>query len=423
MTPYTDLCLTLTPEQEALKQGVHQFARDVLRPAAMRLDRVPDPQQVIDSGSLLWTTLKAAYAQGFHTALVPRAYGGLGLQGLDLHLALEELGWGSADFAASIAVAGFPFSSVAATGNAALIDELVRPFVEDREARLIGCWALTEPNHGSDRFQVGTPEFYDQNITGQVTARRDGDSYVINGQKAAWISNGTIATHAITYLTVDPSKGLAGGGVAFIPLNSPGVTKAPPLDKLGQRALNQGAMTFENVRIPVRYMLVGPEAYEAVLQRTLVLTNGAVAAVFTGVARAAYEEALAHTRSRVQGGKPLCEHQLVQKHLFEIFTKVETCRALSRAAMMYNDAAATPAVEYAIAAKTYCTQACWEVTDTALQLFGGKGLSRGSVIEKLFRDARASLIEDGANEVLMLVGAQQLVKKYAARMGTVNPRR
>ena len=131
MTPYTDLCLTLTPEQEALKQGVHQFARHVLRPAAMALDRVPDPQQVIDSNSLRWTTLKSAYAQGFHTALVPRACGGLGLQGLDLHLALEELGWGSADFAASIAVAGFPFSSVAATGNAALIDELVRPRGEE----------------------------------------------------------------------------------------------------------------------------------------------------------------------------------------------------------------------------------------------------------------------------------------------------
>src|SRR5690348_17003911 len=108
MTPYTDLCLTLTPQQHALKESIHQFARDVLRPAAMALDRMPDPQDVIAPGSLLWTTMKAAYIQGFHTALVPRACGGLGLQGLDLHLALEELGWGSADFAASIAVAGFP---------------------------------------------------------------------------------------------------------------------------------------------------------------------------------------------------------------------------------------------------------------------------------------------------------------------------
>ena len=107
--PYTDLCITLTPQQQALKDGVHQFARAVLRPAAMTLDRMADPQQVIALGSPLWTTLKAAYAQCFHTALVPRECGGLGLKGLDLHIALEELGWGSADFAASIAVAGFPF--------------------------------------------------------------------------------------------------------------------------------------------------------------------------------------------------------------------------------------------------------------------------------------------------------------------------
>lgn len=412
MRPYTELCLTLTPQQQALKEGVHQFARDVLRPAAVTLDRIADPKEVIAEGSLLWTTLKAAYSRGFHTALVPREYGGLGLKGLDLHIALEELGWGSADFAASIAVAGFPFSSVAATGNADLIKEFVRPFVQDREARFVGCWALTEPDHGSDRFHVGTPEFFDPTITGQVVARLDGDGYVVSGTKAAWISNGTIASHAITYLTLDPAKGLSGGGVALIPLHLPGVIKHAPLDKMGQRALNQGGMTFENVRIPLRYMLVGRDAYEPVLQRTLVLTNAAVGAVFTGVARAAYEEALSYTRSRIQGGKRLCDHQLIQKYLFEMFTKVETCRALSRAAMIYNDTVETPAVEYAIAAKTYCTQACLEITDTALQLFGGKGLSKGYLIEKLFRDARASLIEDGANDVLMLVGACQLIKKH-----------
>jgi acyl-CoA dehydrogenase len=216
MAAYVDLCLTLTPQQRALKDGVHQFARHVLRPAAMALDRMSNPQDVIAPGSLLWTTMKAAYGHGFHTALVPKKYGGLGLEGLDLHLALEELGWASADFAASIAIAGFPFSSVAAMGNPALIDELVRPFVEDRQARFVGCWALTEPSHGSDRFQVGTPEFYDPKITGQVTALKHGDSYVINGHKADWISNGTIATHAVTYLTLAPSKGLAGGGIAFI---------------------------------------------------------------------------------------------------------------------------------------------------------------------------------------------------------------
>jgi alkylation response protein AidB-like acyl-CoA dehydrogenase len=411
MSTYRELDLNLSSEQAAFKNGVHQFAKAVLRPAAVALDRMSDPQEVIAAGSPMWTALKAAYAQGFHRALIPTECGGLGLQGLDLHIALEELGWGSSEFAACIAVAGFPFASVAATGNRDLIEEWVTPFVADKEARFVGCWAITEPNHGSDHFMAGTPQFYDAKISGQVTARPDGDYYVIQGEKSAWVSNGTIATHAVVYLTLDPAKGLAGGGVAFIPLNLPGVSRGKPLDKIGQRALNQGSITFNAVRIPKRYLLFDASAYEAVLHQTLALTNGAMGAVFTGVARAAFEEALAYTKTRIQGGKPICEHQLVQKRLFDMFTKVETCRALSRSAMIYNSVTRPPAIEYAIAAKTYCTQASLEVANDALQLFGGKGLSREFVIEKLYRDARASLIEDGDNDVLALVGVRQLLNR------------
>jgi len=406
---YRELDLNLSPEQQAIKEGVHKFAEAVLRPTAIVLDRLHDPQKVIDADSPLWTVFKAAYGQGFHTALVPTQYGGMGLGGLSLQIVLEELGWGSAEFAVSLAVAGFPFSSVAATGRQDLIEEFVVPFVKDREARFIGCWALTEPDHGSDQFMASTPQFYDPEISGQVTARPDGDHYIVSGQKAAWVSNGTIATHALTHLTLDPSKGMAGGGVAIIPLDLPGVSKGQPLDKLGQRALNQGGFTFTDVRIPKRYLLVDESAYEAVLHQTLALTNGAMGAVFTGVARSAYEHALTYCQSRLQGGKPIAEHQLVQKSLFEMFTKVETSRALSRAAMSYNAAAQPPAIEYSIAAKTYCTQACLEVTDTALQLFGGYGLTREYPMEKLYRDARASLIEDGSNDVLALVGARRLL--------------
>jgi alkylation response protein AidB-like acyl-CoA dehydrogenase len=204
---------------------------------------------------------------------------------------------------------------------------------------------------------------------------------------------------------------MAGGGVAFIPLDLPGVSKGDPLDKMGQRALNQGSIRFENVRIPRRYLLADSTHYEAVLDQTLALTNAAMGAVFTGVARAAYEHAFTYTGVRLQGGRPIREHQLVQKHLFDMFTKVETSRALSRAAMTYNAGSKTPSLEHAIAAKTYCTQACVEVADTGLQLLGGNGLSREYPLEKLYRDARASLIEDGANDVLALVGARRLFRQ------------
>jgi alkylation response protein AidB-like acyl-CoA dehydrogenase len=285
----------------------------------------------------------------------------------------------------------------------------VRPFVEDGQARFIGCWAITEPDHGSDTLMAGTPEFHDPRIKGNLFARRDGDDYVLRGQKSAWVSNGTIATHALTFLSLDPTQGMAGGGVAVVPLALPGITRGKPLDKMGQRALNQGEIFFDDVRLPARYMLTDASLYEMTLDLTLAFANAAMGAIFTGVARAAYEAALAYTTERVQGAKRLCEHQLVQKRLVDMFTRVEACRQLSRAAMVYNLATVPPATEYSIASKTFCTEAALEVTSSALQLFGGNGLSREYPIEKLFRDARASLIEDGSNDILALVAARHLL--------------
>jgi alkylation response protein AidB-like acyl-CoA dehydrogenase len=406
---YLDLNLQLTDEQRAFREGVHRFAAQVLRPCAARLDRLADPADVIAAGSPLWDVLRRAYRLGYHKVMLPAEVGGLGCGGLEQHLFLEELGWGSADFAIAIGVAGFPFATAARVGIPELIGDLVRPFADDTEARYIGCWAITEPDHGSDTLVAGTPEFHDPRIRGNLCAHQEGDVYVLRGQKSAWVSNGTIATHALTFLSMDPSRGMAGGGVAIVPLDLPGVTRGKPLDKLGQRALNQGELFFDDVRLPARYLIADPALYEMTLDLTLALANAAMGAIFTGVARAAYEAALAYTRERVQGGKRLCEHQLVQKRLFDMFTRVEACRQLSRAAMVYNHATLPPATEYSIAAKTFCTESALEVASSALQLFGGNGLSREYPVEKLLRDARAALIEDGSNDVLALVGAHHLL--------------
>jgi alkylation response protein AidB-like acyl-CoA dehydrogenase len=410
---YRELDLTLTPDQEALKEAIHQFAAKVLRPTAVALDRLRDPAEVIAADSPLWRALRHAYRLGYHKAMLPQEHGGLGLGGLEQHILLEEMGWGSADLAISIGVAGFPFATAARTGNPELIEQLVKPFVEDTQARFIGCWAITEPEHGSDTLMVGTPQFHDPRISGQLIARRDRTSWVLSGQKAAWVSNGTIATHALTFLTVDPGRGMAGGGVAIVPLHVKGVARGKPLDKLGQRALNQGEIFFDEVRIPENHMLTDPAFYEPTLDMTLALANAAMGAIFTGVARAAYEDALAYCRQRVQGGKPICQHQLVQKRLFDMFSRVEAARALSRAAMVYNHATLPPAIEYSIAAKTFATEVAFEVASSAVQLFGGNGLSREYPIEKLFRDARASLIEDGSNDVLALVAAERILASGA----------
>ncbi len=404
-----ELMLDLPKEIESVKESAHKFAKEVLRPASLELDRMADPRDVIQLGSPLRRVFKRGYELGYHIAGLPVELGGLGLRGLGSHVLMEELSWGAVDLALSLGCASFPFTAAAASGNYELYENFVKPFIADKEGAYIGCWAITEPSHGSDELVVGTAEFHNTRVSGQVVARRDGDSYVINGQKAAWVSNGTIATHAALYCTTDPARGMSGGGIAFVPLNLPGVSKGKPLNKLGQRALNQGEIFFDNVRIPRSYVLTSADDYEAQLQRTLTFANTGMAAAFTGLARAAYEEALEYSRGRVQGGKPICEHQLVQKHLFEMFTKVEACRALSRSVMAYNHNSATPSLEHAIAAKTFCTQASFEVASDALQIFGGNGLSKEYPMEKFFRDARASLIEDGTNDVLSLAGARRLL--------------
>ncbi len=407
---YLDLDRSLTPEQAALRKEVHRFSEEVLRPAASELDQLHDPEDVIKPDSVFWDVMRTYYELGYHIGSLPEAMGGAGLGVLEQNIVAEEMGWGSADFSIAFGVASFPFSYAAGSGKEQLVKEVARPFFEDRKAEYIGCWAITEPGHGSDTLTVNMDHFRDPNVFYGVTARADGDEWVISGQKSAWVSNGTIATHALTFLGVEESRGsgMAGGGVALIPLDLPGISRGRALDKLGQRALNQGEIFFDEARIPRDYMLAGPEAYPLVLEAVLTAANAFMGVTFSGLARAAFEEALSYSKERVQGGKPISEHQLVQKKLADMFGKVQAARSLSRAVQLYNSAG-QGAVQYSIASKVFCTTTAHEVASEAVQLHGGLGLSKGVLVEKLLRDARASMIEDGSNDVLSLVAGRKLV--------------
>jgi alkylation response protein AidB-like acyl-CoA dehydrogenase len=186
------------------------------------------------------------------------------------------------------------------------------------------------------------------------------------------------------------------------------VTRGKPLNKLGQRALNQGEVFFDNVRLPAHYMLVEPGVFGGATDNVLAGANAGMSTTFCGVARAAFEEALGYAQQRVQGGVPIVEHQLVQRRLFDMFTKLEAARSLSRLAnrrLMTGQ----PTLHYSIAAKIFCTQTAFELASDAIQIFGGMGLAKGTRVEMLIRDARASMIEDGANDVLALAGFRTLL--------------
>ncbi len=404
---YLELNLDFTDEQLMLRDNVRKFAAEVMRPAALELDALT-PEEVIAPGSAFWDCFKRSYEMGLHKVLVPEEYGGLGLSPLEVHMVMEEMGYGSVDMATALGVSCFPAFLASMVPTDYLIENVIVPYCEDKEAKMIGCWAITQPDHGSDALAAGTAQFSDPTIESQCRARREGDEWVINGQKAAWVSLANIATHAMVYLNIEPSMGFAGGGICLVPLDLPGVSRGKPLNKMGQRALNQGELYFDDVRVPADYMFVDEESYEAILDITLATANAVMGAWFTGLARSAYDEALAYARQRVQGGKPLIEHQHVRYKLFHMFKTVEASRALSRAALNYNMNNSPPATRYSIAAKIFCTDSAFQVASDAVQIFGGNGLAREYPIEKLFRDARSGMIEDGSNDSLALFAGEQL---------------
>ena len=398
----TDIEVELSEQARTIRDTTHRFAEEVMRPAGIKLDRMADPQDVIASDSILWDVFRKYREIGLNDMEAAT----MELSPLERTrircLTSEEMGWGDSGLAISLGVSNFHKTFAMMSGRKALIDRYVKSGGDE-----VGCWAVTEPDHGSDSLTVTEPHFSDPAVRANCIATRDGDDYIIRGQKSGWVSNGTIATVAALFCTIDPSQGFKGGGVAVVPLDLPGVSRGKPTDKLGQRALNQGEIFFDDVRIPAEHMVVGAEAYSAVVEQILTGANASMGLMFVGVARAAFEHALAYAKTRVQGGVPIIEHQSVKARLFKMFAQVEAARSLSRRVAYYNSTN-PPLLQYSIASKVTSTNTAFEVASQAIQIFGGIGMTRDCPVEKLMRDGRASMIEDGCNDLLSLVGAAKL---------------
>lgn len=414
---YYDLNQNLTEEDLSLKKAAHEFAREVMRPVSRKLDAMP-AEEVIADDSPLWEFLRLAYEQGYHSSLLPAEVGGGGLTPLQLHIVNEELAWGSFGLAVLLCVSAVPFCMAVRMGNEEIIEKYVKPYCACRDGKMIGCLANTEPDHGTNLTRVGEEFYRDPQFRRNVQARLDGDEWVLNGQKSAWISGGSICTHAFVSAGVDPSEGLKGGSFFFCPLNLKGISFGKPLEKIGQRELNQGEIYFDEVRIPKNYLLVDSDALiptQVVFGAYAYSNMGSLA---TGLARAAFEEALAYAKIRNQGGKMIIEHAAVKQRLFRMFSKIEISRAISRLAMeatsnfYETDLTTIPLIEYGAMSKVTCTQAAYEVTDEAIQILGSNGLTKEYLTEKLFRDARATLIEDGLNEMLEWTGGGIMALTY-----------
>jgi alkylation response protein AidB-like acyl-CoA dehydrogenase len=408
---YFDLKTDLSSEDIALRDQVHKFARDVMRPTGKLLDTMK-AEETLAADSPLWPFLKKVYELGFHKTLMPEYYGGLGLNPLQISLVFEEMGWGSFGLSIGMTVLCFPFYCGCLANKEELIESFVKPYCDCTDASIRGCWAITEPDHGSNYLAVAEEFFSSPKMRGNVQMRLDGNEWVISGQKSQWVSGGTIATHALLHAQVDPSRGFAGSGVFVVPLDLPGVSKGPPLRKIGQRDLNQGEIFFDDVRVPQELVIVEPGYYVEMMDLILASANLCMANFSVGLARAAFEEAFNYSKVRVQGGRPLIEHYAMRQRLFNMFARVESCRAIARAATNLNFNISPPFVEYSLWSKTQCTQMAYDNAHEAIQVLGGYGLTEEYLTEKLFRDARATLIEDGTNESLAAHGGHILAETY-----------
>jgi alkylation response protein AidB-like acyl-CoA dehydrogenase len=397
--PLSGLEEPLSEMEQLVQDTAHRFAEEVLRPASAGMDALTADQTVAPD-SPLWGVLEQAAGLGLSVKAMAD------LEPLEreriLLIAAEELAWGEGGLAGTVLVSQMPGMYSLLAGNMDMVD-----YCDGK----LGCWGITEPDHGSDSLDPDGSIAASEGNYGRpnCVARIDGDKIIVNGQKSAWVSCGIIAQVCALYCHVE-ENGQTGPGVSLIvPLDAAGVTRGKALEKMGLRCLNQGEIYFDNVEVPISHLLAGPEAYNDFVYHTLAEANVHVGNLAVGLARAAYEYALAYAHERKQGGVPIIRHQNVRYRLFHMFRKVEAARALVRRVATYNATAPQAALEGSIAAKVTATQTAFEVASEALQIFGGNGLSKEYPLEKLLRDARAMLIADGCNEVLAIKGGSQLV--------------
>ncbi len=408
---YTNFSQDLSDEAKTMLETARRFGKEVLRPTGIELDLLSDPADVIAEDSALWDVFRRYREIGFHLLSVPKELGGL--QGEIDHrssiLIYEELAYWDVGLAASLIVSAMPFYFAALIPNPST-QSLIRDFIADKDASLIGCWCLIEPDHGSDWILHEDPGLYDPKIqVPSLRAEKKGDEYILNGQKAAWVSNGSIATHGFVHLNIDSSMGMRGDGIALVPLDLPGITRGKPLNKLGQRPLNQGEIFFNDVKLPAECMIVDNPAMATMTKdMVLVLANTQMGIFFSSLAKAAYDLALEYARERIQGGKPIFEHKNIKLKLFNMYIQVESARTYARSVALHNATNYPPAPPRGISSKILATETAFKVASDAIQIFGGNGLAKEYPIEKIFRDARASLIEDGENDVLALSAAAHL---------------
>jgi butyryl-CoA dehydrogenase len=366
--------MLLTPDHLAVQDAVRNYVQAEIAPHAAAWDK---------SHQFPQAQLRGLAELGCYGVAVPTEWGGAGLDYLALAVILEEIAAGDGSTSTIVSVNNCPVCSILmAFGNADQKERFLKPLAR---GEMLGAFCLTEPHVGSEAGGLKT------------TARREGEDYVLNGVKQ-FITSGKNGDVAIVMAVTDKAAGKKGISAFLVPTSTPGYTVARIEDKMGQHASDTAQIVFENCRVPAANLL-GEEGQG--LKIALSGLEGGrigIASQSVGMARAAFDAALAYSKQRESFGQAIFEHQAVQFKLADMATQIEAARQLIWHAASLKDAG-RPCLKEAAMAKLFASEMAERVCSAAIQVFGGYGYVSDFPVERIYRDVRVCQIYEGTSEV------------------------
>lgn len=377
--------LDLTEEQQMLQKSVREFAESEVRPMAKEND---------ETGHFPHELFRKAAELGLTGVAFPEAEGGAGFDHVAYSIVIEEISRCCASTGVILSVQNSLFCDpIHRYGTEEQKKKFLLPFTRGEK---IGCYALTEPQAGSNAAALQTKAF------------QKGDCYVIHGTKA-WITNGGVADAAIVYVNTDPAKGEKGITALVVEKGTPGFRVGKEEKKLGISATACSELVFSDCEVPVANRIGNEgEGYKVALS-TLDGGRIGIAAQATGIAQGAFEAALKWSQERMAFGHPIAQFQAIQFMLADMATEIDAARLLLRKAAWKQDTGGRFSLE-ASTAKLFASEMASRVAHKAMQVHGGYGYSREYPVERAYRDARITEIYEGTSEIQRLVIAAWVLK-------------
>ena len=375
----------LTREQELVRQMMHDFTENEVKPIAAETDKTSTyPRENIEK----------LFDLGVMGMIVPEEYGGAGADDLCSAIAIEELSKQCASTGDILATHnGLCCGPIIQHGTPEQKEKYLRMLTEGHK---VGAFALTEPDAGSDAAK------------GTCTAVLDGDHYVLNGSKI-FITNGYVADVFVVFAMTDKSKGTRGISAFIVESSFPGFSVGKHEEKLGLHGSPTAEIVFTDCIVP-KENLLGPEGKGfKIAMQTLDGGRIGIAAQALGISEGAMEESMNFAKTREQFGRPIAKFQNTQFQIADMATKVEAARYLVYRAAIAKDTKKRFSVEAAMA-KLYAAEVAMEVTTKAVQLFGGYGYTREYPVERMMRDAKITEIYEGTSEVQRMVISSNVIK-------------